>query len=271
MASHKPLIDLGSGELGCSLLCSYRYSSTVFATQSVLLLGWKVWCEFALSHLILIISQVKSCLLLHIQVQNWSWWMQYRYSLNYTLKVGWAENAQADLLNIQLIRAKNNQGSVGPPLQLTEIKTIDFIFMMMVKAIRSVHTFLLRSMILHVIYTCRSLAHQKQRRHFELFGPLWPLSTLIHGCTGASSDTPFTNDKANELERSTGVKREPALINTGIKDICPSPPLALPFPFFSYSRVPSLSFWAPKSNTRLPRTHFGFVPCSRPLHIKIDE
>lgn len=108
-----------------------------------------------------------------------------------------------------------------------------------------------------------SVTQQRQRR--------WPLltslmvSTLIHRCTCANFNTPLTNDKANELERSvqsTGVKREPTLINTGIKDICPSPLLPLSFLFFAFlflSRPPlSLSLQAVKSDTRLPRTHFVF-------------
>lgn len=111
--------------------------------------------------------------------------------------------------------------------------------------------------------------------HGSGMGLWWSQRSSTDACA-ASFDTPFTNDTANELERSmqgAGVKEEPALINTGIKDICPSPLLPLSFPSLSYFFVPvHLPHFLPALLRMIPpqHTYYGFVPCACPLHLKID-
>lgn len=84
--------------------------------------------------------------------------------------------------------------------------------------------------------TTHSLVTDRWQQH----GPLM-VSTLIRGRTSASFDTPFTNDKANELleERAEHWSQKGASVNQYWNQRhLPSPRLTLSFPSLSYSLVP---------------------------------
>lgn len=112
------------------------------------------------------------------------------------------------------------------------------------------------SVLLSLTEVCAgaSITHSLVNNRWQQHGPLM-VSTLIRGCMSASADTPFTNDKANELERSAGHWSQKGASSNQYWNQRRSPftlPYSpFPFPFLiSRSRSPpSLSFWALRSNT----------------------